>query len=90
MLDDGVAGDFEERFWDVEGEWAEACASRWTSNLDKSSTIAIGEFWEMKLTRMTAFVVFCPPVGLGRMGTSRDAIARRDRKFLGCDRSKER
>ena len=81
MFDDGMAGDFEERFWDIKGEWTEASASRWTSNLDKSSAIAIEEFWRIKLTRMTAFVVFCPLVGLGRMGTSRDAITRSDQKF---------
>jgi len=31
--DDGVAGYLEERLGDVEGEWSEACASGWTTNL---------------------------------------------------------
>jgi len=44
MLDYGVAGHFEERFWDIEGERAEARASRRTSNLDNSLVIAIEEF----------------------------------------------
>jgi len=81
MLDYGMACDFEERFWDVEGKRAKARASRWASDLYKSSTIVIEEFWKVKLTRITAFVVFCPLVCLGRMGTSRDAIARVDQRF---------
>ena len=83
MFDYGVTSDFEERFWDIEGKWAETSASRWTSDLDKSLMIATEEFCKTKLTRMTAFVVFCPLVGLERMGTSREAIARANQRF-GC------
>jgi hypothetical protein len=43
MLNYGVTGDFEERFWDIEGKRAETSASRWTSNLDKLSAITIEE-----------------------------------------------
>lgn len=44
MFDYGVAGYFEERFWDIEGKWAEASTSRWTSDLGKSLAIAIVGF----------------------------------------------
>jgi len=80
MLDYGVTGDFEERFWDVKGKWAESRASRGTSDLDRSSAIGTVKIWKIELTSMTAFVVFCPPVGRGRTGTSRDAIATADQR----------
>ena len=49
MLDYGVAGDFEKRLRDVEGKRAEACASRWASDLGEPSALDIGDLPETNL-----------------------------------------
>ena len=74
MPDDGVSGDFEEGFGNVEGEGSEAGAARRATNLETQSIreVPIESGGRRRLTRITAFVA--PTDSFDRCGTWRDIV----------------